>query len=169
MPGSEGLGGVFQHPEFVEEHHVKDDQQHQTKKETRESTTAMRRASSLLEPAMPPPQRLPPGPLGHLKRCSEGASEGAGGMPPGWRGEGEREALPSHSWGPGHRRRAKRGVWGEGIGKERCLSPPESGCWGKRGRMVRKRDEGVPEAIIEPVPETDPNGSKEGKWEGGRG
>lgn len=35
LPGSEGLGGVFQHPEFVEEHHVKDDQQHQTAKETK--------------------------------------------------------------------------------------------------------------------------------------
>lgn len=30
LPGGEGLGGVLQHPEFVEEHHVEDDQQHQT-------------------------------------------------------------------------------------------------------------------------------------------
>ena len=35
LPGSEGLGGIFQHPELVEEHHVEDDQQHQTKEETR--------------------------------------------------------------------------------------------------------------------------------------
>lgn len=35
LPGSEGLGGVFQHPEFVEKHHVKDDQQHQTRKRQR--------------------------------------------------------------------------------------------------------------------------------------
>lgn len=35
LPGGEGLGGVFQHPEFVEQHYVKDDQQHQTGKETK--------------------------------------------------------------------------------------------------------------------------------------
>lgn len=28
LPSSEGLGGVFQHPEFVEEHHIEEDQQH---------------------------------------------------------------------------------------------------------------------------------------------
>lgn len=33
LPGSEGLGGVLQHPEFVEKHHVEDDQQHQTEEE----------------------------------------------------------------------------------------------------------------------------------------
>jgi len=36
LPGSEGLGGVFQHPQLVEEHHVKDNQQHQTGRETEE-------------------------------------------------------------------------------------------------------------------------------------
>lgn len=43
LPGSEGLGGIFQHPEFVEEHHVEDDQQHQTKKTTRGEARAMSR------------------------------------------------------------------------------------------------------------------------------
>lgn len=32
---------------------------------------------------------------------------------------------------------------------------------GERGQMERKRNERVKEAIIEPVPETDPNGSRE--------
>lgn len=34
------------------------------------------------------------------------------------------------------------------------------GAWGERGKMERKRDERVKEAIIESVPETDPNGSR---------
>ena len=34
LPGGEGLGGVVQHPEFVEEHHVEEDQQHQARGET---------------------------------------------------------------------------------------------------------------------------------------
>lgn len=52
LPGSEGLGGVFQHPEFIEEHHVKDDQQHQTREETRGEgeATAMRRHRECMLP-----------------------------------------------------------------------------------------------------------------------
>lgn len=42
LPGSEGLCGVFQHPQLVKEHHVKDDQQHQTGKEIQGKARAMR-------------------------------------------------------------------------------------------------------------------------------
>lgn len=34
LPGSEGLGGIFQCPELVEKHHIKEDQQHQARTET---------------------------------------------------------------------------------------------------------------------------------------
>lgn len=33
LPGSEGLGRMFQHPELVEEHHIEEDQKHQTRKQ----------------------------------------------------------------------------------------------------------------------------------------
>lgn len=55
-----------------------------------------------------------------------------------------------------------RGVRGKGTGKEGCTEVIQRrGACKERGQMERKRDERVKEAIIEPVPETDPNGSRE--------
>ena len=53
LPGSEGLGGVFQHPQLVEEHHVKDNQQHQTGRETGKNKTSEKESGPGISPLLP--------------------------------------------------------------------------------------------------------------------
>ena len=89
-------------------------------------------------------------------------------MQQGGGGRGERErGKQCHLEGPG---KGRGEVCGVNTSERRDIQVTQTpGCWGKRGKMERKRDEGVKEAIIEPAPETDPNGSKEDKQGGGRG
>lgn len=81
----------------------------------------------------------------------------SGGMQQG----GEREKHSNLQGSDQDRRAVDRGQ-GEGTRKDRHTEVTQTlSAWGSEVKMERKRDE----SVKEPVPETDPNGSRRKKWE----
>lgn len=95
--------------------------------------------------------------MGHRKHCNERASEQSDAA----RG---RERSTLNFRGQTRTGGLWTGVGARALERRDTQKSPRLSAWGSEVKVERKRDE----SVKEPVPETDPNGSREEKGGGGR-